>query len=66
MKKYAFTLIELLAVVAIISILSLIGIVNMLESSVRTKVTATKAQMRTITGALEAYHIDNGAYIYFV
>ncbi len=65
-KKKAFTLIELLVVVAIISILSVISTVNLLESSVRAKVSRTKADMRVIAGALETYYVDQNAYLPFV
>ncbi|MFH0792977.1 MAG: prepilin-type N-terminal cleavage/methylation domain-containing protein, partial [bacterium] len=64
--RKAFTLIELLVVIAIISILSLIATVNLLESTIRAKVARTAAQLRTLTGALETYHVDNNAYLYFL
>jgi len=62
MKTKAFTLIELLIVIAIIAILALIAIPNFLESQVRAKVSRTKADMRMIASALEAYQTDYGLY----
>lgn len=67
MRPHAgFTLIELLVVIAIISILSLIGLYNMQESSIRAKVARTKADMRVVESALEAYHVDYNRYVSFV
>jgi prepilin-type N-terminal cleavage/methylation domain-containing protein len=57
-KHQAFTLIELLIVVAIIAILALIAVPNFLEAQVRSKVSRTKADMRSLAVALQAYRID--------
>ena len=57
-----FTLIELLIVVAIIAILAAIAIPNFLESHVRAKVSRAKADLRSITTALEAYHVEHNHY----
>ena len=57
-----FTLIELLIVVAIIAILAAIAVPNFLEAQVRSKVSRTKADMRSITTALESYAIDSNRY----
>ncbi len=54
-----FTLIELLIVVAIIAILAAIAIPNFLEAQVRSKVSAVKADMRTVVTGLESYAVDN-------
>ena len=62
MFKKAFTLIELLIVVAIIAILAAIAVPNFLEAQVRSKVSRTKADMRTMATALEAYAVDNNTY----
>ncbi|MBI1785204.1 prepilin-type N-terminal cleavage/methylation domain-containing protein [Candidatus Sumerlaeota bacterium] len=58
----AFTLIELLVVVAIIAILAAIGVVNYRTSQTRARVAATVGNIRSITTAMESYHVDNGAY----
>src|SRR5436190_20094460 len=61
-KRTAFTLIELLIVVAIIAILAAIAVPNFLEAQVRSKVSRSKADIRTLATALEAYSVDNNAY----
>jgi len=60
----AFTLIELLIVVAIIAILAAIAVPNFLEAQTRAKVSRVKADMRSITTALETYQIDYNSYVY--
>jgi len=62
MQKKAFTLIELLIVVAIIAILAAIAIPNFLEAQTRSKVSRTKADMRSLKLSLEAYRVDNNTY----
>ena len=61
-RRKGFTLIELLIVVAIIAILAAIAIPNFLEAQVRSKVSRAKADMRTVTTAIEAYFIDHNHY----
>lgn len=63
-EKTGFTLIELLVVVAIIGILAAIALPNFLEAQTRAKVSRTKADMRTLANAIEAYAVDNNAYPY--
>lgn len=58
----AFTLIELLIVVAIIAILAAIAVPNFLEAQVRSKVSRTHADMRSVATALECYAVDNNKY----
>ncbi len=58
-RPFGFSLIELLIVVAIIAILAAIAVPNFLEAQVRSKVSRTKADMRSIATALESYSIDN-------
>jgi type II secretion system protein G len=64
MKSRAFTLIELLIVVAIIAILAAIAVPNFLEAQTRAKVSRAKADMRSVSTAVETYHIDNNSYPY--
>lgn len=61
--KTGFTLIELLIVVAIIAILATIALPNFLEAQTRAKVSRVKSDLRTIAVALEAYAVDQRAYI---
>lgn len=61
-KHRGFTLIELLVVVGIIAILSAIAVPNLLEAQTRSKVSRVKAELQTISTALEAYHVDHNLY----
>ena len=63
LKNKAFTLIELLIVVAIIAILAAIAVPNFLEAQVRSKVSRTLADMRSIKTGLESYYVDNNSYL---
>ncbi|HBF34752.1 TPA: hypothetical protein DDW35_09325 [Candidatus Sumerlaeota bacterium] len=56
----AFTLIELLIVVAIIAILAAIAVPNFLEAQVRSKISRTQSDMRSLGTAIEAYAVDYG------
>jgi general secretion pathway protein G len=58
-----FTLIELLIVVAIIAILAAIAVPNFLEAQTRAKISAIKANMRTVATALEIYFVDHNHYV---
>jgi prepilin-type N-terminal cleavage/methylation domain-containing protein len=60
--RRGFSLIELLIVVTIISILASIAVPNFLEAQVRSKVSRVKADMRSMTTAIESYHVDNNGY----
>lgn len=64
-RKVGFTLIELLIVVAIIAILAAIAVPNFLEAQVRSKVSRTKADMRTVATAIESYFVDYNRYPIF-
>src|SRR4051812_42353328 len=61
-KTGGFTLIELLIVVAIIAILAAIAVPNFLEAQTRSKVSRTKADIRTQAIALESYFVDHNNY----
>jgi prepilin-type N-terminal cleavage/methylation domain-containing protein len=61
-RPMGFTLIELLIVVAIIAILAAIAVPNFLEAQTRSKVSRVKADLRTLTTAVEAYYVDNNGY----
>ncbi|PKO18096.1 hypothetical protein CVU37_07185 [candidate division BRC1 bacterium HGW-BRC1-1] len=61
-QRSAFTLIELLIVVAIIAILAAIAVPNFLEAQVRSKVSRTRADIRTIAVAIESYAVDHTKY----
>jgi prepilin-type N-terminal cleavage/methylation domain-containing protein len=61
-RNRGVTLIELLIVVAIIAILAAIAIPNFLAAQIRAKVSRSKAEMQSISTALESYYIDNNAY----
>ncbi|MCG3196519.1 MAG: prepilin-type N-terminal cleavage/methylation domain-containing protein [Candidatus Omnitrophica bacterium] len=57
-----FTLIELLIVIAIILILIAIALPNFTEAQLRAQLTRVKAELRSLTIALESYNIDFKRY----
>ena len=57
-----FTLIELLVVLVIIGVLSALIVPNLFSSVDDAKITAARANLSTLTGALKRYKLDNQAY----
>ncbi|MGI6455543.1 MAG: prepilin-type N-terminal cleavage/methylation domain-containing protein [bacterium] len=62
MIRQGFTLIELLIVVAIIGILAAIAVPNFLNAQTRAKVARVRADVHSLTTALEQYRLDNNDY----
>jgi len=62
MQPAGFTLLELIIVVAIVGILVAIAVPNFLEAGVRAKVARAKADMASISTALELYAADYNDY----
>jgi prepilin-type N-terminal cleavage/methylation domain-containing protein len=58
----AFTLLELMVTVIIILILSSIAVLHLQEAQTRTKISSSKARMKTLSGAIEIYRVDYGHY----
>jgi prepilin-type N-terminal cleavage/methylation domain-containing protein len=61
-RRAAFTLVELLIVVGIIGVLAAIAAPNFIEAQTRAKVSRTRADLRSLATALEAYRVDNNQY----
>lgn len=57
-----FTILELLAVIAIIAILGTIVTINLVGAQDKTRIVQTKANMKTISGALDLYRGAYGLY----
>ncbi len=62
LRKKGFTLVELLIVIAIIAILAGIAIPNYLEAQTRSKLSRCKADMRTLSIAIESYAVEYNSY----
>ena len=60
--REGFTLIELLTVVAILVTLAAIAVPSYLRAQDRSKVSAVKADMRSIATGLESYRVDYNRY----
>lgn len=61
-RTRAFSLLELMLVVAIMGILMAVVGINVLGSGNRAKKRATEATLRTVSTALEDYHLANSAW----
>ncbi len=62
-QQKGFTLIELLIVVAIIGILAAIAVPNFLNAQVRAKIARVRADVRSLSTALQSYYVDHNTYI---
>lgn len=60
--KRGFTLIELLVVIAIVSTLSGIALINFSEAQTKAKVSRATTDLRSLSSAIESYHVDNNRY----
>lgn len=61
-KEKGFTLIEIMVVVIIIGLLATIVSVNVMRYLSKSKVETCKAQLKSLSQALELYKLDNGVY----
>lgn len=60
--RRGLTLVELVVAVAIIAILAALAVPQYLNAQTRAKVAAAAGNIRSLTGAMEAYGVDHGAY----
>ncbi len=56
------TLVEMIVVLAIIALLAAMIVPNVIGRPDEARVTAAKADLRTVASALKTYRLDNGAY----
>jgi general secretion pathway protein G len=61
-KQHGFTLIEILVVVFIIGILAALIVPNIMGRPDEARVIAARNDVRTLTGALKLYYLDNGRF----
>jgi len=61
-NQKGFTLIEIMVVVIILGLLATIVLTNVMGREDEARINTTKAQIRSIEGALDAYKLDNGFY----
>jgi type IV pilus assembly protein PilA len=60
--KRAFTLVEIMVVILIVSVLVALAVPNILRSRVAANEGAAIANLKTLSTACQAYHIDQQAY----
>lgn len=61
-KQRGFTLLEIMVVVIIIGVLAVIAIQNVLPQADKARITAVRADIRTLSAALDTYRLDNSFY----
>ena len=61
-KKNGFTLVELLVVISIISILTVIIAANFVESQKKGRDAARKANLKSLSDAVNLYYADQGSF----
>ncbi|HEY6241406.1 MAG TPA: type II secretion system major pseudopilin GspG [Burkholderiales bacterium] len=61
-RTHGFTLIELLVVVVILGILGALIVPRIMDRPDQARVTAARADINAIIGALKIYRLDNGMY----
>lgn len=57
-----FTLVELMVVIVILGLLATIVAINVLPSGDKARITAARADIATIEGALDMYKLSNNSY----
>ncbi len=60
--QHGFTLLEILVVVIILGIMASLILPNIMGRTDQARVIAAKNDIRTLTGALKLYRLDNGSY----
>ena len=61
-RQSGFTLIEIMVVVVILAVLGALVVPQILSKVDQARVTAAKTDIRTISGALDTYRLDNFKY----
>ena len=61
-NEEGFTLVELMVVIVIIGLLATVVLINVLPSQDRAMVTKAKADIATLSQAMEMYRLDNFSY----
>ena len=61
-REEGFTLVELMVVIVIIGLLATVVLINVMPSQDRAMVTKAKADIATLSQAMEMYRLDNLSY----